>query len=67
MRLREVLCPVTNGGIREEGIHKKQYREFNKFLLSELSRSGAAFLNTILEQNIYRAELVKKTVDTNGT
>lgn len=67
MRLREVLCPVTNGGIREEGIYKKQYREFNKFLLSELSRSGAAFLNTILEQNIYRAELVKKTVDTNGT
>ena len=67
MRLVEVVCPATDGDVRVEGASVNQRSEFNDFPPSELSRSGAAFANNpILEQEFKRAELVRKTGDTNG-
>ena len=62
----EVVCPATDGDVRVEGASVNQRSEFNDFPPSELSRSGAAFANNpILEQEFKRAELVRKTGDTN--
>ena len=66
MRLMEVVFPGTEGYVRVEGISDNQYREFTEFPLSELSRSWAAFANNpMLKQEFERAELARKTGDTN--
>ena len=45
MRLMEVVSPGAEGVAMVEGVSENQYREFNEFLLSEQSRSWAAFRN----------------------
>ena len=48
MRLAEVLSPGTTGLTQVPGITDEQYRQINKFLLKELSKSWAAFANALM-------------------
>ena len=56
----EVVSPGAEGDVRVDGISENQYRGCNELLLSEQSRSRAAFGNDpMLEQEYKKAQKYK--------